>query len=46
MRAQRLTMEQALEDEARVQRALGGAHDYLEGVAAFGAKRAPSFTDR
>ena len=44
--AQHLTMEQALEEEALVQSRLGGAHDYLEGVAAFGAKRAPSFTDR
>ena len=32
--------------EAREQKRLGSAHDYLEGVAAFQAKRAPVFTDR
>ena len=32
--------------EADVQRVLGGAHDYLEGVAAFMAKRPASFSDR
>jgi 2-(1,2-epoxy-1,2-dihydrophenyl)acetyl-CoA isomerase len=36
----------ALAEEARLQSGLGSAHDYLEGVAAFGAKRAPTFTDR
>ena len=36
----------ALAAEAVVQARLGRAHDYLEGVAAFGAKRAPVFTDR
>lgn len=44
--AQHLTLDQALDEEADVQSVLGGAHDYLEGVAAFGAKRAPLFTDR
>lgn len=44
--AQHLTLDQALDAEARVQAQLGSAHDYLEGVAAFGAKRAPLFTDR
>ena len=44
--AQRLTLEEALDEEATVQAVLGRAHDYLEGVAAFSAKRAPNFTDR
>ncbi|RYZ13006.1 MAG: 2-(1,2-epoxy-1,2-dihydrophenyl)acetyl-CoA isomerase [Comamonadaceae bacterium] len=44
--AQGWSMEQALDHEAHVQSGLGSAHDYLEGVAAFGAKRAPTFTDR
>lgn len=40
------SMDEALALETRWQRALGRAHDYLEGVAAFGAKRPPVFTDR
>ena len=44
--AQHLTLEQALDAEAQVQGQLGRAHDYLEGVAAFSAKRAAVFTDR
>lgn len=36
----------ALRLEADLQRELGHAHDYREGVAAFLAKRAPSFRDR
>jgi 2-(1,2-epoxy-1,2-dihydrophenyl)acetyl-CoA isomerase len=44
--AQHLTLDQALDHEAVVQAKLGRAHDYLEGVAAFAAKRAPVFTDR
>ncbi|MBX3618857.1 MAG: 2-(1,2-epoxy-1,2-dihydrophenyl)acetyl-CoA isomerase PaaG [Rhizobacter sp.] len=44
--AQHLTLDEALSEEARLQSALGRAHDYLEGVAAFSAKRAPVFTDR
>ncbi|MBS0426462.1 MAG: 2-(1,2-epoxy-1,2-dihydrophenyl)acetyl-CoA isomerase, partial [Proteobacteria bacterium] len=41
-----LALEDALDAEARLQSRLGRAHDYQEGVAAFGAKRAPQFTDR
>ncbi|NMU82398.1 hypothetical protein HKB16_05825, partial [Vibrio parahaemolyticus] len=40
------SMDEALGLETRWQRTLGRAHDYLEGVAAFGAKRPPVFTDR
>jgi 2-(1,2-epoxy-1,2-dihydrophenyl)acetyl-CoA isomerase len=36
----------ALSHEAAVQRTMGAAHDAKEGIAAFLAKRAPSFTDR
>ena len=36
----------ALALEARMQRELGRAHDYAEGVSAFLAKRTPVFTDR
>ena len=32
--------------EGQRQGALGRAHDFAEGVAAFIAKRAPNFTDR
>ena len=44
--AQQLTLAQALDAEAALQSQLGAAADYLEGVAAFGARRAPVFTDR
>ena len=44
--AAQLDYAQALALEARMQRELGRAHDYAEGVAAFLAKRAPVFTDR
>lgn len=44
--AQTMPMEKALENEMALQRELGRAHDYLEGVAAFAAKRAPVFSDR
>jgi len=44
--AQTVPMEQALANEMAMQRELGQAHDYLEGVAAFAAKRAPVFSDR
>ncbi|MGY0195398.1 enoyl-CoA hydratase-related protein [Leptothrix sp. BB-4] len=36
----------ALDHEAQLQRRLGRAADYAEGVAAFFAKRAPTFTER
>lgn len=36
----------ALDLEAQLQRELGRAHDFSEGVAAFLAKRAPTFRDR
>ncbi|MEO7852631.1 MAG: enoyl-CoA hydratase-related protein [Rubrivivax sp.] len=41
-----LDYPQALSMEANLQRELGLAHDYAEGVAAFSAKRAPRFSDR
>jgi 2-(1,2-epoxy-1,2-dihydrophenyl)acetyl-CoA isomerase len=44
--AQQLDLAAALTAEGALQRELGFAHDYQEGVAAFGAKRAPVFTDR
>jgi 2-(1,2-epoxy-1,2-dihydrophenyl)acetyl-CoA isomerase len=44
--AQQLEFAAALSHEATWQTELGGAHDYLEGVAAFMAKRAPVFSDR
>lgn len=44
--AQGLDLAAALSHEADVQRGLGASHDYLEGVAAFMAKRPPIFTDR
>ena len=44
--AQHLTLDEALAGEAAAQRRLGAGHDFLEGVAAFGAKRTPVFTDR
>jgi len=44
--AQLLSMEAALTAEMALQRELGFAHDYNEGVAAFIAKRTPAFTDR
>lgn len=45
-RAEQLSLDEALSAEAAVQARLGRARDYQEGVAAFGAKRAPVFTDR
>ncbi|MEP6739315.1 MAG: enoyl-CoA hydratase-related protein [Caldimonas sp.] len=44
--AQQLDLGAALSHEADVQRTLGYAHDFKEGVAAVVAKRAPVFTDR
>lgn len=44
--AQHLDFGASLALEAREQKRLGASHDYLEGVAAFMAKRAPVFTDR
>lgn len=44
--AQGLDLREALEVEATLQTALGGAHDYLEGVDAFRSKRAVQFSDR
>lgn len=44
--AQQLSLDDALTEESRLQRELGNAADYAEGVAAFGAKRAPTFRDR
>jgi 2-(1,2-epoxy-1,2-dihydrophenyl)acetyl-CoA isomerase len=41
-----LDLAGALSHEANLQRTLGASHDYLEGVAAFTAKRPPVFTDR
>jgi 2-(1,2-epoxy-1,2-dihydrophenyl)acetyl-CoA isomerase len=44
--AQGLDFGAALSHEAKLQSQLGAAHDYLEGVAAFMAKRPPTFSDR
>jgi len=41
-----MTLSEALSMEGEVQRRLGMSHDYVEGVGAFFAKRAPVFTDR
>jgi 2-(1,2-epoxy-1,2-dihydrophenyl)acetyl-CoA isomerase len=45
-RSDRMTLSEALSMEAEVQGKLGMSHDYLEGVSAFFAKRAPTFSDR
>ncbi|MGZ5217691.1 MAG: enoyl-CoA hydratase-related protein [Caldimonas sp.] len=44
--AQQLDFAAALSHEAGLQSGLGAARDYLEGVAAFMAKRPPVFSDR
>ena len=44
--SQQLDFAAALSHEAALQTDLGGSHDYLEGVAAFMAKRPPVFSDR
>ena len=44
--AQDMSLDDALAQEARLQREMGNANDYREGVEAFRAKRAPVFKDR
>jgi len=44
--AQDMNMDTALAEETRIQREMGNADDYREGVEAFRAKRAPVFRDR
>ena len=44
--SQQLGFAEALSLEGEFQRRLGASHDYLEGVAAFMAKRPPQFKDR
>jgi 2-(1,2-epoxy-1,2-dihydrophenyl)acetyl-CoA isomerase len=44
--SQQLSYAEALDHEGAWQRRLGRAHDYQEGVAAFLARRAPTFSDR
>jgi len=44
--AQGMDLETALAEEARIQREMGNANDYREGVEAFRAKRTPQFKDR
>jgi len=41
-----MDLDRALRHEAQLQSALGRAHDYLEGAAAFLQKRPPAFKDR
>ena len=43
--AEQMGYEAALGNEATLQRGLGRAHDFAEGVAAFQAKRPPRFTE-
>ena len=44
--AQGMDLDAALAEEARIQREMGNAGDYREGVEAFRSKRAPVFKDR
>lgn len=45
-KADHMDLGTALSMEGEAQRRLGMSHDYIEGVSAFFAKRAPVFTDR
>lgn len=45
-KADHMTLSEALSMEAEVQGRMGMSRDYIEGVTAFFAKRAPRFTDR
>ena len=45
-KSDRMTLSEALSMEAEAQGRLGHSRDYLEGVSAFFAKRAPVFSDR
>jgi 2-(1,2-epoxy-1,2-dihydrophenyl)acetyl-CoA isomerase len=44
--ASTMSFSEAITLEANTQRELGRGHDFMEGVLAFFAKRAPKFTDR
>ena len=45
-RAQQMGLDEALAEESRLQAEFGRSADFREGVAAFGERRAPRFTDR
>jgi 2-(1,2-epoxy-1,2-dihydrophenyl)acetyl-CoA isomerase len=44
--AQGMSLVDAVDLEAQLQKSFGSSHDYLEGVDAFRTKRTPTFTDR